>query len=183
MLIFTQIEIFGFSVHSWVVSADTTNSIISKLSLRPGLYSWLNLDTTQVFAKFENHGLLSNTVYRNSNLPLANYISTILPTNSTGTPLSLLILPNGKTSLFQTTPISIGANNVRVFYVIDRVCAQSGTADQAVFTNAVDSQTINGTSGMQHSYSTFSSFFRLSLLASGFCSQDQNSHSDYFLSA
>jgi hypothetical protein len=166
MLIFTQIVILilALSVQGLVGSTNTNNAIISNLTFRYDLLSRAELATTQVSAEFKNTGNLSSDTARNTDLPTANYSSTVLPSNLDGIPEALIALPNGSNIDFQKPPLSNSTDGVLIYYVIDRLCSINSTAQQDQCTDAFSSQTANGTAGVQRPAQNFTPFFRISVL-------------------
>jgi Tfp pilus assembly protein PilX len=130
VLIFSLIVLLILAIGAVAVLRSVNSSLLSagNLAFHRDLVNQAEQAVSNVMTEFKtNAPPLSGAT--TADLPAANYVSTVLPTNAQGVPLVLL----GNNTVFNTVASSAndipGATpDVTIRYVIDRLCTNTGTA-------------------------------------------------------
>jgi type IV pilus assembly protein PilX len=130
VLIFSLIVLLILAIGAVAVLRSVGSSLLSagNLAFHRDLVNQAEQAVSSVMTEFKTNGppLGGATT---ADLPAANYVSTALPTNAQGVPIVLL----GNDAVFGT--VALPANDipgatpdVKIRYVIDRLCTLTGTA-------------------------------------------------------
>jgi hypothetical protein len=94
-------------------------------------------------------GALATDTARQSHLPAGNYSATILPTNAQGIPTALLATDAAFGAAWNAAnDIAVAGQAITLRWVLDRLCANAGTADETHCTMS-DAGTSNSDSASQ----------------------------------
>ena len=130
VLIFSLIVLLILAIGAVAVLRSVGSSLLSagNLAFHRDLVNQAEQAVSSVMTEFKTNGPPLNGA-TTADLPAANYVSTALPTNAQGVPVVLL----GNDIVFST--VALPANDipgatpdVKIRYVIDRLCTNTGTA-------------------------------------------------------
>jgi type IV pilus assembly protein PilX len=130
VLIFSLIVLLILAIGAVALLRSVDTSLLSagNLAFHRDLVNQAEQAISNVMTEFKTNAPPLNGA-TTADLPAANYVSTVLPTNAQGVPLVLL----GNNAVFNTVASSAndipGATaDVSIRYVIDRLCTNTGTA-------------------------------------------------------
>jgi type IV pilus assembly protein PilX len=132
VLIFTLIILLILTIGGAALVRSMQSSLFSagNLAFRRDLMNQGEQAVSTVLTQFKAGGALVSAA--DADLAAANYKSSILPANAQGVPLALLD-SDAAFSLVGSAPDLIGAtSDVRIRYVIDRLCSVTGPASSAL---------------------------------------------------
>jgi type IV pilus assembly protein PilX len=136
VLIFSLIVLLILAIGAVALLRSVNSSLLSggNLAFHRDLVNQAEQAVSVVLTEFKTGGPPLSGAPTTTDLPAANYVSTTLPTNAQGVPLVLL----GNDTVFNT--VATTANNIipanpsgvplgiTIYYVIDRLCTNTGTA-------------------------------------------------------
>ncbi len=130
-MIFSLIVLLILTIGAVALMRSMSNSLFGagNLAFRRDLVNQGEQAVSHVLTEFQTGGNLVGAT--TANVPANNYSATILPTNAQGVPNALLA---------QTLPSAVGTaaditgatSDVKIRYVIDRLCSAAGTATSAL---------------------------------------------------
>ncbi len=167
VLIFSLIVLLILTIGAVALMRSMSSSLVGagNMAFRRDLVNQGEVALSTVIKQFQTGGALVGLT--TANVPARNYSATILTANSQGVPLALL---NDATFLTVATASDItGATpDIKIRYVIDRLCTGAGTASSATCAQAVAGPTGgtfgNGNSPPPHPTATI---YRLSVRVTG----------------
>jgi Tfp pilus assembly protein PilX len=139
VLIFSLIVLLILTIGAVALMRSMNNSLFSagNLAFRRDLVNQGEKAVSNVLTEFQTGGNLVGAT--TASVPADNYSATILPTNAQGVPNALLAASLGAVG---TAPDITGATGeVKIRYVIDRLCSVAGTATSALCVQSTASPT------------------------------------------
>lgn len=159
-----------------VRSMNTSMSNTGNLAFKRDLTNQAERAAAQVMTILQS-GALATEAARQANLAASNYSATLLPTNAQGIPTALLATDAAFGAAWSAADITVADQAVTLRWVLDRLCANAGAADETHCTMS-DAGTTNSDSASQRNSAQNASatgasalqrqvVYRLSIRASG----------------
>lgn len=130
-----------------VRSMNTSMSNTGNLAFKRDLTNQAERAAAQVMTILQT-GALATEAARQGNLAASNYSATLLPTNAQGIPTALLATDAAFGAAWSAGDITVADQAITLRWVLDRLCANVGAADETHCTMS-DAGTTNSDSASQ----------------------------------